>query len=136
MKKTTSFMILSQQDRLSLKCPIKMRTSLILLAGTMFHLAIPAFAYSADALLPSPNASIKSVAPESVQINGSIKDSKGEALIGVNVKIKNSSNGTITDFNGEFSIKASNGDILEISYVGYKPTRVRDKFCSKERELV
>lgn len=98
-----------------------MRTSLILLAGTMFHLAIPAFAYSADALLPSPNASIKSVAPESVQINGSIKDSKGEALIGVNVKIKNSSNGTITDFNGEFSIKASNGDILEISYVGYKP---------------
>ena len=41
--------------------------------------------------------------------------------IGVNVKIKNSSNGTITDFNGEFSIKASNGDILEISYVGYKP---------------
>lgn len=114
-------MILSQQDRLSLKCPIKMRTSLILLAGTMFHLAIPAFAYSADALLPSPNASIKSVAPESVQINGSIKDSKGEALIGVNVKIKNSSNGTITDFNGEFSIKASNGDILEISYVGYKP---------------
>lgn len=63
-------MILSQQDRLSLKCPIKMRTSLILLAGTMFHLAIPAFAYSADALLPSPNASIKSVAPESVQING------------------------------------------------------------------
>lgn len=97
-----------------------MRTNLILLVGTMFHLAVPALAYSANTQ-QSPDESVKSIAPENILIKGSIKDSKGEALIGVNVKIKNSSNGTITDFNGEFSLKASTGDILEISYVGYKP---------------
>lgn len=120
MKKTTSFKVLSQQDRLSLKYPFKMRTNLVLLVGTMFHLAVPTLAYSANTQ-QSPDESVKSIAPENIQIKGSIKDSKGEALIGVNVKIKNSSNGTITDFNGEFSLKASMGDVLEISYVGYKP---------------
>lgn len=120
MKKTTSFKVLSQQDRLSLKYPFKMRTNLVLLVGTMFHLAVPTLAYSANTQ-QSPDESVKSIAPENIQIKGSIKDSKGEALIGVNVKIKNSSNGTITDFNGEFSLKASTGDVLEISYVGYKP---------------
>ena len=97
-----------------------MRTNLVLLVGTMFHLAVPTLAYSANTQ-QSPDESVKSIAPENIQIKGSIKDSKGEALIGVNVKIKNSSNGTITDFNGEFSLKASMGDVLEISYVGYKP---------------
>lgn len=97
-----------------------MRTNLVLLVGTMFHLAVPTLAYSANTQ-QSPDESVKSIAPENIQIKGSIKDSKGEALIGVNVKIKNSSNGTITDFNGEFSLKASTGDVLEISYVGYKP---------------
>lgn len=85
MKKTTSFKVLSQQDRLNLKYPFKMRTNLILLVGTMFHLAVPALAYSANTQ-QSPDESVKSIAPENILIKGSIKDSKGEALIGVNVK--------------------------------------------------
>lgn len=84
MKKTTSFKVLSQQDRLSLKYPFKMRTNLVLLVGTMFHLAVPTLAYSANTQ-QSPDESVKSIAPENIQIKGSIKDSKGEALIGVNV---------------------------------------------------
>ena len=112
MKKQNSFKVRSQQDRLNLKYPFKMRTNLVLLVGTMFW-AVPTVAYSANNP-QSPDASAKSVAPESIPIKGSIKDSKGEALIGVNVKIKNSANGTITDFNGEFMLKATAGDILEI----------------------
>lgn len=119
MKKTTFFKFLSQQDRSALNRPFKMKINLVLVAGTVFHLAAPPFAYSADNLHFS-DMSTKLVAPENLQIKGSIKDTKGEALIGVNVKVKNSSNGTITDFNGEFSLKASVGDVLEISYIGYK----------------
>lgn len=42
-----------------------------------------------------------------------------EPLIGVNVLIVNSSKGTITDFNGDFSLEANPGDTLEVSYIGY-----------------
>ncbi len=85
-----------------------MRTNLVLLVGTMFHLAVPTLAYSANTQ-QSPDESVKSIAPENIQIKGSIKDSKGEALIGVNVKIKNSSNGTITDFSSLILTKSVNG---------------------------
>lgn len=122
MKKTKSFKDLSRRDGLNLKRPLKARVNLALLAGTVFSLAaVPSFASSPAVGSPTADATSSQVAPETFLIKGSIKDSKGEALIGVNVIIRNSSNGTITDFNGEFSLRVSNGDVLEISYVGYKP---------------
>ena len=44
----------------------------------------------------------------------------GEPMIGVSVRVKGTGSGTITDFDGNFTVKASKGDILVISYVGYK----------------
>lgn len=55
-------------------------------------------------------------------VKGTVKDNKGEVLIGVNVKVKGTTNGTITDFDGEFTLEAKKGDVLEFSYVGYKTT--------------
>ena len=53
-------------------------------------------------------------------VKGVVIDSKtNEPLIGCTVKIKGSRSGVITDVNGEFSIRAQKGDILEISYIGY-----------------
>ena len=52
-------------------------------------------------------------------LTGVVKDVAGEPLIGVNVKVKNAAVGTITDFDGRFSLTVSEGDVLEISYVGY-----------------
>jgi hypothetical protein len=54
-----------------------------------------------------------------VTASGTITDAQGEPLIGVSVLIKGTSNGTITDMDGNFKIQASKGDVLEISYVGY-----------------
>jgi TonB-linked SusC/RagA family outer membrane protein len=54
------------------------------------------------------------------QVTGTITDeSTGDPLIGASVLIKGTSTGTITDFNGEFSIDAKQGDVLEVSYTGY-----------------
>lgn len=54
------------------------------------------------------------------QLSGTITDVTGEAMIGVNVLVKGTTNGTITDFNGEYSIQdVSTNDILVISYIGY-----------------
>ncbi len=54
-----------------------------------------------------------------VTASGTITDAQGEPLIGVSVLIKGTSNGTITDMDGNFKIQAAKGDVLEISYVGY-----------------
>lgn len=55
-----------------------------------------------------------------VHVNGTVTDTKGEPLIGVNVKVKGTTNGTITDMDGKFEFNANKGDIIEVSYVGYK----------------
>ena len=53
-------------------------------------------------------------------LNGVVEDEHGEALIGVTIFLKDRpGTGWITDIDGKFSIKASSGDILVFSYVGY-----------------
>jgi TonB-linked SusC/RagA family outer membrane protein len=49
-----------------------------------------------------------------------IDESSGEPLIGVSVMLKTTDSGTITDLDGSFSILASPGGVLQISYVGYQ----------------
>lgn len=54
------------------------------------------------------------------QISGIIKDSAGEPMIGVNVLVKGTTNGTITDFDGKFVIQdVKDSDVLTVTYVGY-----------------
>jgi TonB-dependent SusC/RagA subfamily outer membrane receptor len=58
-------------------------------------------------------------------VTGKVTDSKGEALIGVNVKIKDTQQGTITDIDGHFSLSVANtNQVLELSYVGFKTVEV------------
>lgn len=53
-------------------------------------------------------------------ITGTISDADGgDPLIGANVVVKGTTTGTVTDFDGTYSISASPGDVLLISYVGY-----------------
>ncbi|MDO5972356.1 TonB-dependent receptor [Flavivirga aquimarina] len=54
------------------------------------------------------------------QVSGSILDDNGQALTGANIIEKGTTNGTLTDFDGNFSINVSNGSaILVISYIGF-----------------
>lgn len=53
-------------------------------------------------------------------ISGTISDENGLPLPGATVVIQNTTVGTTTDFDGNFSLEASPGDVLEISYVGYQ----------------
>ena len=53
------------------------------------------------------------------KIDGTILDSNGDPIIGANVVVKVTTNGTVTDINGEFSIEAEAGSTLNISYIGY-----------------
>jgi len=52
-------------------------------------------------------------------LSGTITDESSEPLIGVNILIKNSSVGTVTDFDGNYTLDANTGDVLVISYTGF-----------------
>ena len=58
-------------------------------------------------------------------VTGTITDTSGETMIGVSVMLKGTSTGTITDIDGRFQIAAKQGDILTVSYIGYKTQEVK-----------
>ncbi|MCC8144348.1 MAG: TonB-dependent receptor [Tannerellaceae bacterium] len=59
------------------------------------------------------------------EVSGTILDDTGEPLIGVNVIVKGTTNGTITDFDGNFTLSGVNtGDVISASYIGYLPQEV------------
>lgn len=52
-------------------------------------------------------------------ITGTVVDPNGEAVIGANVLVKGTTNGTITDMDGKFSLEVPEGAMLLVSYIGY-----------------
>ena len=58
-------------------------------------------------------------------VSGVVKDSKGEPLIGATVMVKGTQRGVSTDVNGRYSIQATTGNVLQISYVGMKTKTVK-----------
>lgn len=66
----------------------------------------------------------QSVTQQAVTIKGVVTDTAGEPIIGVSVKVQGTAVGTITGLDGSFQLKASQGAVLEISYIGYATQRV------------
>lgn len=54
------------------------------------------------------------------KVSGKVLDSKGEPIIGATVKVKGVALGTITNYNGEYTLDAPTNSILAVSYIGYK----------------
>ncbi len=64
--------------------------------------------------------SISSLVFAQDNVSGTVTDEQDVPIPGANVFIKNTSTGTSTDFDGNYEIKASNGDIIVFSYLGYQ----------------
>ncbi|BDD12315.1 SusC/RagA family TonB-linked outer membrane protein (plasmid) [Fulvitalea axinellae] len=76
--------------------------------------------YQAEGSILVKDPNWKSGQAEKKQVKGKVTDSKtGEGIPGVNVVVKGTTNGTITDFEGNFKLDVSTGDILLVTYVGY-----------------
>lgn len=65
------------------------------------------------------------VAQQNTKVNGVVKDATGEPIIGASVMIKGSGQGTITDFDGKFTLNAKPSQVLVISYVGFSTQEVK-----------
>lgn len=62
---------------------------------------------------------------QSQAISGVVTDANGEPVIGASVSEKGTTNGTITDINGKFSLNVKPGAVLKVTFVGYKPHEVK-----------
>jgi TonB-linked SusC/RagA family outer membrane protein len=65
-----------------------------------------------------------SLSAQSRRISGTVTDATGEAVIGANVVEKGTSNGSITDVDGKFSLNVQPGATLVVSYIGYKTLEI------------
>lgn len=61
------------------------------------------------------------------KINGHVKDDTGEDVIGATIMEKGTSNGTVTDFDGNFTLECKAGATLVVTYIGYDPQEVTAK---------
>lgn len=68
---------------------------------------------------------VQQQAKDTILISGYVKDESGEPLIGASVSIKGTTSGVVTDFDGAFSIHATPGATLLISYIGYIKQEVK-----------
>ena len=92
--------------------------SMILFLGTLFSGTIStATASGANSFATTQQAGI---------CKGLVKDATGESVIGASVVVKGTTNGTITDFDGNFSLDGiKKGDVIVISYVGYQTQEIK-----------
>lgn len=60
-------------------------------------------------------------------ISGHVKDETGEDVIGASVMIKGTSNGTVTDFDGNFKLECKPGATLVFTYIGFNPQELTAK---------
>lgn len=73
-----------------------------------------------------PLASQNSVAQigQQKRITGVVTDQSGIPILGANILVKGTTNGTITDMEGRFSLSLNEGDVLQVSYIGYNTKMV------------
>ena len=62
---------------------------------------------------------------QNITVKGNVKDATGEPVIGANVLEKGTTNGVITDLDGNFQLQTSAGATLVVSFVGYLPAEVK-----------
>lgn len=123
MKTGILFNKLNPKRTLNLKYPLGKRVCFTMLLATSSQM----YAMSNEAFPTMEMSTANSTLVQQNQINvtGTVTDANNEPLIGVNVKIKGTATGTITDFDGKFALETAKGAVLEISYVGYKSKEVK-----------
>lgn len=89
-------------------------------------LLIVSFGASAQHAKDNSTSPNQEYTQQGITVKGTVKDQTGETIIGANVLVKGTTNGIITDFDGQFVLEnVPEGAIIEISFVGYLPQEVK-----------
>ncbi|MCK9331138.1 MAG: TonB-dependent receptor plug domain-containing protein, partial [Candidatus Cloacimonetes bacterium] len=96
--------------------PLLTRKSLFKKMNLMFIFLLVAINLSAEIYA---NLGLSAQQQQKKEISGRVIDESGETIIGANIIEKGTTNGTVTDFNGNFSLLIEDDAILHVSYIGY-----------------
>ena len=91
--------------------------AILITAGFISH---PSFIYA-----ESPSFPTQAIQQNDNTVRGIIKDAAGEPIIGASILEKGAANGTVSDYDGNFTLNVPAGTTLTISYVGYKTQEVK-----------
>ena len=92
---------------------------------SMMLFLLGSFAGAAYASPTLANADDVRITQQTETVTGVVKDAMGETVIGASVVVKGTTNGTITDFDGQFSLTGvKKGDVIQISFVGYQTQEI------------
>lgn len=92
--------------------------SLVLLA--LFGMSAPYAANAAVEGVPSSQST-----QQAKKITGKVTDAAGEPIIGASVLVKERGTGAVTDIDGKFSVEASVGNTLMVSFIGYRTVEIK-----------
>ncbi len=76
------------------------------------------------AVFSGQNGGYAALAQNSIEVTGVIVDENGEPMIGAGVVVKGTTTGTITDFDGSFTLKAPEGAVLQVISVGFETIEI------------
>lgn len=103
----------------------KILFSSMFLTSFCIGIPLPTFAEVNDGMEIFQNASV----------SGIVVDSNGDPVIGANVMVKGTNNGTITDIDGKFTLNNANG-VLVVSFIGYKTQEIQINGNEKNLNIV
>ena len=69
--------------------------------------------------IPAMNVSASSLQADKFKVSGIVKDATGEPVIGASVVEKGTTNGTVTDLDGNFNLTVASNSTIVISFIGY-----------------
>lgn len=93
-----------------------------LLEGELSKLGLK-YAVTGNKIIVTPVAAATSAQPK--KVTGKVVDANGEPVIGATIKEQGTANGTITDFDGNFTLDVADNAMLEVSYIGYKSQELK-----------
>lgn len=113
--------LLKYSWRFPLKNPSKTKFTVLMIALSILQM-------QANAFLPTEEVSLYATDTGSVteqfMVNGTVTDENGVPLPGASVVVKGTTTGTVTDFDGKYTIEVASNDTLVFSYIGYRTTEV------------
>lgn len=105
-------------------------TSILLQKGIYFSI------FMIVVLLFMPMATMAQTANQLITVKSKVVDERGEPVIGATVLVEGTTNGTVTDFDGNFSIKTSSNSLVAISYIGYRAQKIKASAIPASVKLV
>ena len=134
IEKQTSYLFIYGENDIDLtqvvKVNAKNKTLSEVLDNALKNLGISyEFANNYISLRSGGNSTVLSAPQQAKKVSGVITDSNGEPIIGANILVKGTNNGTTTDLDGNYTLEMPSNAVLSISYIGYltQEISVKDK---------